>query len=251
MALKVPKKSAASLLKELGLVNAPRMPASALQTALRKIDETFDDAARAKVQNPDNVRLLNRVLVTITAASNVDVIDDKPPTSGPPKKPEPPRKYVPGQPQPRKQAPDAKTGPPAKTPPQSKPEAAPASARPKQEKAPVATARPAGAKPGATAQKAQAPVDMPRNGKNGRPGVYKVMVDVLKKASAKRPVTLDAVLDELREKCTTVDGKQRNPDGMMVTLRDAIRRTLKKRYNIVVRTDGEGGYWIDPLLRKE
>lgn len=291
--LEVTRKQAVKLLEQLGYQNARTMSISALTIALKKLDETADDAAQAKVKDEDSQELLKKLLVSVTAGTDVEVLSGK---KEEPKKPETkttapvtdeeedddeedgeddddesaeddadedddsepvkPAK-APAKKKPVKKA--QMTHVPAPKPakaekPSKKAPAKPATASKdkKQAKSPVKAPKASGAKPEAATSKPKKPEQkaskpkkkasgpkMPRNGKGGRPGVYAVIVEVLQKASKTKPVTEDGILKVLKQKI-----KDKKPEGMMTTLKDALRRTLNARYNLEPQTNNKGGWWL-------
>lgn len=84
--LEVTRKQAVKLLEQLGYQNARTMTLSALSIALKKLDETADDAAQAKVKDEASQELLKKLLVTVTTGNDVEVVEPKKPETT--KKPE-------------------------------------------------------------------------------------------------------------------------------------------------------------------
>jgi hypothetical protein len=72
-----------------------------------------------------------------------------------------------------------------------------------------------------------------------RPGVTAEIVAVLQKASKVKPVTEADILKVLKVKF-----KENKPEGMAITIRDALRRTLNARYSLEPQTNNKGGWWL-------
>ena len=70
-------------------------------------------------------------------------------------------------------------------------------------------------------------------------GVVQSIIDALKSASKKKPITRDAILKILVKKFP-----DREASAMKKTISSQVPGALKTEKGIVVSTDGKGGYWI-------
>lgn len=263
MSFKVSKKSAVKLLEQLGYQNAAKMPVPTLYASLKKLDDTLDDKAEEGVKDEASQELLRKLRVTLTKGEEVTITSegeagtkDRPPE----KKDEPVKKMVRDElPAKKKQdtVSEKETSKPSKKskPSTSEPQkitAVPAAQKPttngthkKVSNPDQKPQRSSDAKPGAATSKPAkrtTVTKLPRTGKNGRPGVYATIVEELQKASKAKPVTPDAIMRVLTTKL-----KDRAPDGMRVTLNDALRRTLSARYNLNPVETEKGGWYLEKV----
>lgn len=251
---KVTKKAASKLLEQLGYVNVGQMKTPAVQTALRKLDETLDDAAESKVKDAGSIELLKKLKVAIAKGDDIVLSDDESA-----KKPAEKPKSKPAQPAPDDEDDEQDDGDlddgsddredfdedeeEDDEEPEEKAPAKPAKPAPvkKPAQAPAKPQKAASAKAGAATSKPSKPAPKSSGGpKRPRPGVYLDILELLEKSSKTKPATEDAILKVLKQK-----HKDRNADSMLTTLKDALRRTLKARYKLTVKTNDKGGWWVD------
>lgn len=86
------------------------------------------------------------------------------------------------------------------------------------------------------ANKKKKPAPKPKTPKG--PGVIKSIIEFLKKANSKRPLSKDALLEKLEDRFP-----ERTPDAMRTTINIQVPNRLKKEKELDVRKN-EKGFWI-------